>query len=255
LNSFNKCGFFDPKMAQDDMSRTVRDLLRGLDRAALACALPLEAMAEAGAWPYASLVLVAVDHDLSPILLVSELAEHTRAMQADGRISLLFDGTAGLDQPLTGPRVTLLGRAAPTADERVKARFLARHPDAAMYASFKDFHFYRVAVERAHLVAGFGRIRWFSAAELLPPAAAGLADAERGIVAHMNEDHAEAIQLYARRLLGLAGADWRMTGIDAEGIDLRQGGQVARLAFDQSLAAATDARQVLVALVARARAT
>ena len=37
-------------------------------------------------------------------------------------------------------------------------RFLARHPDAGMYAGFKDFAFYRVAVERAHLVAGFGKI-------------------------------------------------------------------------------------------------
>jgi putative heme iron utilization protein len=241
-------------MAQDDMPRTVRDLLRGLDRAALASALPLEAMGKAGGWPYASLVLVAVDHDLSPILLLSELAEHTKAIQADGRVSLLFDGTVGLDQPLTGPRVTLLGHAAPTTDEPAKARFLARHPDAAMYAGFKDFHFYRVALERAHLVGGFGKIRWLDRAELLPPAANGLAGAEPGIVAHMNEDHADAVQLYAGRLLGLAGAEWRMTGIDAEGIDLRQGGQVARLAFDQPLAAAADARQVLVALVAKARA-
>ena len=241
-------------MAQEDMPRTVRDLLRGLDRAALASALPLEATGEAGSWPYASLVLVAVDHDLSPILLLSELAEHTKAIQADGRVSLLFDGTVGLDQPLTGPRVTLLGRAAPTTDERAKARFLARHPDAAMYAGFEDFHFYRVALERAHLVGGFGKIRWLDRAELLSPVATGLAVAEPGIVAHMNEDHADAVQLYAGRLLGLAGAEWRMTGIDAEGIDLRRGGQVARLAFDQPLAAAADARQVLVALVARARA-
>ena len=86
----------------DDMPRAVRDLVRGFDRAALATALPVES----GAWPYASLVLVAVDHDLSPILLLSDLAEHSKAIAADGRVSLLFDGTHGLDQPLTGPRVT-----------------------------------------------------------------------------------------------------------------------------------------------------
>ena len=60
--------FFAPKMT-DDMPRTVRNLLRGLDRASLASALP----AEPGTfWPYVSLVLVAVDHDLAPILLLSE---------------------------------------------------------------------------------------------------------------------------------------------------------------------------------------
>ena len=234
----------------DDMPRMVRDLVRGLDRAALATALPVEN----GAWPYASLVLVAVDHDLSPILLLSDLAEHTKAIAADGRVSLLFDGTQGLEQPLTGPRVTLVGRAERTADERLGRRFLARHPDAGMYAGFKDFSFYRVVVERAHLVAGFGKIRWLNAAELALPVPAGLAESEDGIVRHMNEDHADAVQLYAGKLLGLAGSDWRMTGIDAEGVDLRRAGHVARLAFDTPLSAASEARKVLVALVGKARA-
>ncbi len=240
----------------EDMSRTVRDLLRGLDRAALATALPLPPEgAGRAAWPYASLVLAAVDHDLSPVLLLSDLAEHARAIASDGRVSLLFDGTAGLEQPLTGARVTLLGRAERTTDERLGQRFLARHPDAAMYAGFKDFHFYRVALERAHLVAGFGKIRWLEATDLLPvPVPAGLAESEAGILSHMNEDHTDALQLYAQKLLGLPGSDWRMTGIDAEGIDLRRAGQVARLPFDAPLASAAEARKVLVALVGRARA-
>lgn len=237
------------------MSRAVRALVRGLDRAALASLLPAgRPPAAEGAWPYASLVLVAVDHDLSPILLMSDLAEHTKAIAADPRVSLLFDGTQGLDQPLTGPRVTLLGRAARTADERIARRFLTRHPDAQMYAGFKDFNFYRVTVERAHLVAGFGRIRWLTDTELGVVAAPGLAEAEPGIVSHMNDDHADAVQLYASRLLGLAGDGWRMTGIDAEGIDLRCGGTVARLPFDAPLAEAAEARKVLVALVGQARA-
>ena len=241
----------------EEMSRTVRALLRGLDRAALATVVPPAPGGENSApWPYASLVLVGVDHDLSPVLLLSDLAEHTKAIASEPRVSLLFDGTGGLDQPLTGARVTLLGRAEPTTDERAGQRFLARHPDAAMYAGFKDFRFYRVVPERAHLVAGFGKIRWLDAAELLPVAApAGLAESEAGIVGHMNEDHAEALQLYAQRLLGLPGSDWRMTGIDAEGIDLRRGGRVARWPFDVPLASAAEARKVLVALVAKARST
>lgn len=239
----------------EDLSCTVRALLRGLDRAALATVLPATPAGDGGAaWPYASLVLAAVDHDLSPILLLSDLAEHTKAITADSRVSLLFDGTTGLDQPLTGPRVTLLGRAARTTDERLGQRFLSRHPDAAMYAGFKDFHYYRVALERAHLVAGFGKIRWLEAADLLPVQSPGLAESEAGIVSHMNDDHADALQLYAEKLLGLTAGDWRMTGIDAEGIDLRRGGQVARLPFDTPLATAAEARKVLVSLVGRARA-
>ncbi|WP_425069978.1 HugZ family protein [Reyranella sp.] len=232
------------------MPRTVRTLLRALDRASLATNLP----GEPAGWPYASLVLVAVDHDLSPILLLSDMAEHTRAIKADGRVSLLFDGTVGLDQPLTGPRATVLGRAVRTADQRLKTRFLTRHPDAALYSGFKDFAFYRVAVERAHLVGGFGKIRWIDAAELAPPSAPGLAEAEASIVDHMNADHADALQLYAAKLIGRAGEGWKMTGIDPEGLDLRRGGEVARLAFDVPLQAVGEARKVLVDLVGKARA-
>jgi putative heme iron utilization protein len=232
----------------DNLPRSARDLVRRLDRATLASGLP----GPDGIWPYASLVLVALAHDFSPILLLSELAEHSKAIAADIRVSLLFDGTAGLAQPLTGPRVTLLGRAAKTADKDLTRRFLARHPDAAMYAGFKDFSFYRLSLARAHLVAGFGKISWLGAAELRPKPVAGLAEAEEGILAHMNGDHAGAIQLYAGRLLGLAGEGWRMTGIDSEGIDLRLGGEVARLAFDPPLATVDEVRQRLVALAKRA---
>jgi putative heme iron utilization protein len=237
----------------DDMPRVARNLLRRLDRASLASALP---GGEGPAWPYASLVLVAVDHDLAPMLLLSDLAEHARAIAADSRVSLLFDGTAGLDQPLTGPRVSLLGRAAKTSDERLKRRFLSRHPDAEMYAGFKDFNFYRVAPERAHLVGGFGKIRWLTMSELQPEASpAALAESEPAIVEHMNADHADAVQLYAGKLLGLPGGGWKMTGIDAEGVDLRAGGKVARLAFDQPIATAGEARKALIALVGKARGT
>ncbi|MGE5150081.1 MAG: HugZ family protein [Rhodospirillaceae bacterium] len=233
-----------------DPFRDVRDLIRRRDRAALATALP----GEGGAWPYASLVLVAVDHDLSPILLMSDLAEHSKAIATDSRVALLFDGTAGLAQPLTGPRVTVMGRAAKTDDERLKQRFLRHHPDAAMYAGFGDFSFYRMTIERTHLVGGFGKIRWIASGELLAvPPLADLAEGEEGIVAHMNQDHAEAVQLYAEKLLGLPGAGWTMTGIDAEGIDLRLAGEVARLPFETPMTAMGEARSVLVDLVTKAR--
>jgi hypothetical protein len=234
-----------------DSFRDVRELIRRCDRAALATALP----GDGQTWPYASLVLVAVDHDLSPILLMSDLAEHSKAIATDSRVSLLFDGTAGLAQPLTGPRVTLMGRASKTNDERLKRRFLRHHPDAAMYAGFGDFNFYTVTLERTHLVGGFGKIRWIEPGELRAvPALAELAESEEGIVAHMNEDHAEAVQLYAARLLGLPGTGWTMTGIDAEGIDLRRAGAVGRLPFETPMRAAAEARPILVSLVARARA-
>ena len=122
-------------------------------------------------WPYASLVLLATDAMGMPLLLLSDLAEHTKNLHDDRRVSLLIDGTKGHEDRLTGSRLTLLGRASVITNEiertDARTRFLACHPSAANYADFKDFRFYRVTLDRAHLVAGFGRIRWIEAGALL----------------------------------------------------------------------------------------
>src|SRR5262252_7129091 len=160
-----------------------RRLLRAADRAALATTLAGREPVGAEPWPYASLVLLACDHDAAPLLLMSDLAEHARNIAAGGRAALLIDGTAGRIDPLTGPRVTVLGTAEKTDDARLKTRFVARHPSAALYADFADFHLYRVAVTRAHFVAGFGRIHWIEAADFtFGSGAAALADAEESLI-------------------------------------------------------------------------
>jgi hypothetical protein len=235
----------------EDIPAKARGVVRSCDRATLATATADES------WPYGSLVMTACDPDASPLLLISELAEHTKNLHADGRAALLFDGTAGLANPLTGTRVTVLGRLARCDDDAARRRYLARHPDAAEYAGFGDFGLYRMAVERAHIVAGFGVIHWIDSDDLLYDAALAreLADREADIVGHMNADHGEAIALYATSLLDREGGAWTMTGIDPEGCDLRCGGRVARLAFDAPVHDAAAARAALVALVSRGRET
>src|SRR5208282_6833251 len=123
-----------------------RLLARSRTRAALATSLQ-------GA-PYTSLVLLAVDLDASPLLLLSDLAQHSRNIAFDPRVSLLLDATEGQPDPLTGPRLTLLGRALPTDVPRRLERFVSHHPASAAYSGFRDFRIYRVTVERGHLVAG-----------------------------------------------------------------------------------------------------
>jgi putative heme iron utilization protein len=233
----------------DDPGLAVRRLMRSQGRAALGT---LEAE---GAAPYVSLVVVALDHDASPLLLLSDLADHTRNLKADPRASLLLDGTAGRAVPLAGERATVQGRVERVEDGRLTARYVARHPDAAGYAGFADFNLYRMTVERAHLVAGFGRIHWVAGERVrLDTSDAGaLAEAEAGILEHMNADHADAVALYAERLLGRGPGPWRMTGIDPEGADLRRDGEVARLWFDAPARDAREARAELVRLAERAR--
>lgn len=228
-----------------------RRLIRSTDRAVLST---LDR--ETGA-PYGSLVMVATDMDGNPILLISDLAEHTRNARADDQVSLLYDGTGGLDSPLTGARATVVGRLEQTEDESAIRRYLARHPDAEGYAGFGDFNFFRCRLERVHLVAGFGAIHWLENGEILRLAPADLATAEADIVEHMNADHADAVDLYASHLAGRDGTGWRMTGIDPDGFDLRLGGSVARIDFDPEMdlpiGGPDAARRALVRLVQEAR--
>lgn len=208
--------------------------------------------------PYASLVQVATLPDGTPILLLSTLARHTRNILADNRVSLLLDERRNGDE-LQGARAGFMGRivrineAAEAAMAR--RRFLARHADAAGFAGFADFAFYRVDVTGAHLVAGFGRITDVSRAELIIDTsdAGEMLAAEESAVAHMNEDHRDAITLYAMQLLGTGPGDWKLIGIDPAGCDLMSGTEVRRLAFPRRATTARAMREILVELANKAR--
>ena len=205
--------------------------------------------------PYASLVPIATDHDGSPIILISDLADHTKNVKEDDRVSILLNGSEGHEDPLAGARLTLQGRLSRHQDPELRRRYLARHPSASLYADFGDFGFYQLDIDKAHLVAGFGRIHWIDGQELLvnPPAELVAADAD--VIAHMNEDHLDAVQLYANKLLDRDGDGWIMTGVDVEGADLRLKDQIARLPFNTKVNNSTDVRKELVTLVNKARST
>jgi heme oxygenase (biliverdin-IX-beta and delta-forming) len=241
-----KDGTFSPVK---ETARAARSMVRAALKGALAT------VHKVSGHPYASLVLTATDVEGAPILLISKLAVHTQNLGADPRASLLVDATGTAADPMEGARVTLIGALHPTYSPTARARFLARHPSAAGYAEFPDFGFFKLSPESAHYIGGFGKIVDLPADDLLISldGAEGLVEAEPGIVSHMNADHADAIELYAAKLLGAPSGAWRMTGIDPEGCDLVLGSLALRLAFAARIASAAEARAELVRLVGVAR--
>jgi putative heme iron utilization protein len=149
----------------------------------------------------------------------------------------------------------VIGTAAPAREPRVRERFLARHPKAALYAGFADFAFWRLAVDSAHLNGGFARAMALTGAELLTEVADpdGWAALEPSAVAHMNEDHRETLALYAERLAGAERGEWRMTGLDPEGIDLVAAETSLRVPFPNRLEGPDELRPALVAMAQDAR--
>ncbi len=206
--------------------------------------------------PYVSLVLVATEPDGTPVLLLSFLARHGKNLRKDARASLLLDGTGDRAEPLTGNRLTLFGEIRPSSSPTARRRFLARHASASDYVDFGDFSIYTLGISSGHFIGGFGRILTIVPPELLTriDEAQALIDAEADIIEHMNSDHADAVALYATELAGRPAGDWRMCGIDPEGVDLLQRTNAARIDFPKPIHSAAEARQILVVLVQQARA-
>ncbi len=238
-----------PNSLVKETGSLARTMIRAAQKGALGTVL------QPSGHPYASLLLIATEPDGAPLLLISKLALHTKNLTADPRATLLIDAT-GLDaDPLSGARITLIGEARPTASETARRRYLARHPSAAGFVDFPDFSFYAFDITSAHYIGGFGRIIDLPRESLLTDVtgAEALIEAEPGIIEHMNADHADAIELYATKLLGGAPGSWRMTGIDPEGADLVLGARALRLPFASRITNGEEARKELVRLVGVAR--
>jgi len=237
---------FNPKSTAKTLLRTIRaGALATIDRNT--------------GHPFASLVNVATDSDGSPLILVSRLATHTANLENDGRGSVLMAVT-GKGDPLAYPRLTVIGSFRriehDQPDEpRLRQRFLARHPKAELYAGFGDFSFWRMVVVSAHLNGGFARAADLKAADLMTDisGAEDLLQAEASAVAHMNDDHAEAVRLYATKLLGAEDELWRLTGLDPDGLDLASGDAALRLQFQQRVTTAQQLRNVVASLAKQAR--
>ncbi len=229
------------KWSRDIMRRALKGSLATLHR-------------ETG-YPYASLVTIAALPDGSPLTLISTLAEHTKNILNDPRASILFDETGGRGDPLEGARLSVFGTMEVVSDPAARARFLTRNPSAEMYADFDDFAFYQLRVEGAHFVGGFGRINDLTVQDLKTGItdAEALIEAEADIVEHMNEDHADAVQLYATKLLGAPEGNWRFVSCDPEGCDLVSGETGLRLDFPQRVTTPQAVRKALVELVQTAR--
>jgi len=238
---------FDPKAVAKGLLRATRaGSLATLDRST--------------GHPFASLVNVATDLDGAPLILVSRLSTHTANLEKDGRASLLLAST-GKGDPLAHPRLTVLGTFAQiergsAGEPNIRRRFLARHPKSELYAGFADFSFWRLALVSAHLNGGFARAADLKAADVMTDltGATGLRDVEADAIAHMNADHAEAIRLYATRLLGGDDGKWRLSGLDPDGLDLALGDATLRLPFPGRVTDPQSLRKAVVDLAAKARA-
>jgi putative heme iron utilization protein len=213
---------------------------------------------EPAGYPYGSFVTVGFENG-DPIFLISGLAEHTKNLERDPRGSLLV-AESGAADPLANGRVTMLGpcRRVEGDGGSARAAFLAAHPNAAYYADFRDFGFWKLHVDSVRYIGGYGRMSWISKAEWQAAEPDPLAPAAAGMIAHMNADHHDALVLYCKafsKATEITSAS--MTAIDRYGFEMSakttNGPRPVRLAFAKPVSTPEEARGALIAMLKDAR--
>ncbi|MDD2833119.1 MAG: DUF2470 domain-containing protein [Methylotenera sp.] len=206
-------------------------------------------------YPFGSVAPFVLDHTCQPVILISTLAEHTKNISANPKISLLV--FAGSDDLQANARLTLLGEAHKInqdEDTELRARYLRYLPQAASYFDMHDFAFYRIKIKQSRYIGGFGKMSWFAenalTADLNTDTA--LASQEAAIIAHMNAEHANSLINYCKHIHAIEATDAQMLGIDCDGFDVsvavNDTSTILRFNFEQAIHDATSARAALVRL-------
>lgn len=203
-------------------------------------------------YPFASVAPYVLDHAGRPVILISDLAEHTHNLKTDPRCSLIVQPFSP-DMHVAG-RVTVMGRAEQLPDKDVLGpRYLRYHPQARDYFAMHDFAFWRIVPVRIRYIGGFGRIHWIDPdAYLLTEGP--LAAQENDILAHMNADHRQTMRDYCRQVHKVAAENVEMVGIDPDGFDVRAEDRILRFEFAVPITNADEARAALIELAHRCRA-
>jgi len=207
-------------------------------------------------YPFGSVAPFVLDHNCQPIILISNIAEHTKNIIINPKVSLLV--FAGGEDLQANARLTLLGEAVKIykdVDADLRARYLRYLPQAASYFDMHDFSFYRIHIHQARYIGGFGKMSWLSDVDLLSgitSTSSVLAGQETAIIEHMNADHTENLLNYCKHFHHIDAAHAHMLGIDCDGFDVsaRIGdtSTLLRFDFEQQIHDAQSARAALVAM-------
>jgi heme iron utilization protein len=198
-------------------------------------------------YPFGSVTPYCVDQQCRPVLYISTIAQHTRNVLADPRVSLtVLDGNGGTDDVQARGRLTYIGDARRVGKEEadVRNRYFRYFPSSRQYEQTHDFDFFRIEPKRIRFIGGFGRIYWLEASQFLITNPFS-ASQEARIIQHMNGDHGDAIKHYT------GGDSAEMVGIDDQGFDVLKSGGKVRFFFERPVHDMDEARQALIAMAKR----
>lgn len=200
-------------------------------------------------YPFGSLVPYCLDETGSPLILISGLAQHTKNIEANDKVSLtLLEQAKGDVQQ--SERLTLLADAIALDAyeiEQAAQRYYAHFPQSIGYHDQLDFRFYRLKATHSRYIEGFGKAHWVGPDSVLVANPFSL-EQEHGMVSHMNEDHVDAIRHYCDLFQISFREKPEMCAVTGNGMVLRVDQNLHWVEFPQFVATSKEARETLVAL-------
>lgn len=194
-------------------------------------------------YPFGSVTPYCLSSNLEPLILISTIAQHTKNIIANNKVSLIVFAPESEDAQASG-RVTYLGDAVLTDDQEDKEKYSLHFPKSKGYFDFHDFKLYKIQFKRIRFIGGFGSIHWVESADYFTQNS--LESVQERIISHMNKDHADSINGYLKKYKNLEVSGASILAIDEEGFDVIAEQKIYRLSFSEPVKDATKAREVLV---------
>jgi len=118
-------------------------------------------------FPFGSITPYLVTKEGEVAIFISHLAEHTKNIEANPRVSLTIFDPNDADDPSAGARITCLAIAECIEDDiSLRDQYLEQFPTSAITLELPGFSFYLLKLTKIRLVAGFGQIQWLSPSQL-----------------------------------------------------------------------------------------
>jgi putative heme iron utilization protein len=201
-------------------------------------------------YPFGSVVPYCLSEKVEPVILISNIAQHTKNINADSRVSLtVFDSQKGDIQ--ANARITYIGDAVKDDDSYLKDKYINSVTDSIKYFEFHDFSIYKIVLKKIRFINGFGKIYWVNPEDFILENT--IKNAENRIINHMNNDHLDSIIKYCKFYKQIETTDVKMLGIDTEGFDvLYDKFNLLRFTFENPISDAGQARDILVKMAKEA---
>lgn len=226
-----------------------RNLLRKLD-----CGVLSTMSIEMPGYPFGSITPYVTMHDGRVVILVSDIAQHTKNMKADNKVCLTVMHNADGNKQEQG-RATLIGDIEQVPEDligKVSARYFAFFPEARHYSQAHAFSYYWLAPKRVRYIGGFGKIFWIEKEDWAVPTPEWAAD-ESSIIQHMNDDHGDALISMAKFFCGVDADEVTLIAMDVEGCHIRAGKSIHHIPFDTYVTSKGDVRQAMISLANQSR--